>query len=147
MINNYSIREAGVEDVLLVSEIESDSDNDIYSPNLIRSAIEDRYTNNFLIFENNVALGYLSANMIFEDCNLIKIVVKKEYRRQGVARCLIDYLKKIIKNLDVKKIYLEVRCDNTPAVKLYEKCDFKLSGVRKGYYNGVDALIYIYNND
>ena len=36
---------------------------------------------------------------------------------------------------------LEVKVDNINAIKLYEKFDFKVIHTRRGYYNGVDALI------
>ena len=36
---------------------------------------------------------------------------------------------------------LEVKVDNINAIKLYEKFDFKVIHIRRGYYNGVDALI------
>jgi ribosomal protein S18 acetylase RimI-like enzyme len=40
-----------------------------------------------------------------------------------------------------KNITLEVKEDNTPALKLYKKFDFEEKAVRKGYYNGVDGLL------
>ena len=38
---------------------------------------------------------------------------------------------------------LEVKETNTPAISLYEKLGFKISHKRKGYYNGVDAIVMI----
>ena len=40
-----------------------------------------------------------------------------------------------------KNITLEVKIDNTPAIKLYKKFDFEEVALRKGYYNGVDGIL------
>lgn len=147
MVDNYVIRKAKIDDVSIIEKIENDCQYDIYSPNLIRSAIEDEYTVNFIIFDNDIPVGYISAQILFEECELFKIIVKKSYRRLGIAVILIDYLKEYLNKNNINKIFLEVRKDNLPAIKLYEKCNFKLINIRRGYYNGVDALIYIFNND
>lgn len=47
-----------------------------------------------------------------------------------------------IKRVD-KDITLEVRIDNLPALKLYEKYQFKQVAIRKGYYNGVDGILMV----
>ena len=45
-------------------------------------------------------------------------------------------------SLNLNSITLEVRESNTPAIKLYEKFDFKNLGVRKNYYkNNENAII------
>ena len=40
-----------------------------------------------------------------------------------------------------KDITLEVREDNTYAIKVYEKNGFIKTATRKGYYNGVDGIL------
>ena len=40
-----------------------------------------------------------------------------------------------------KDITLEVKEDNVPALKLYEKYGFKKVAIRKGYYNGIDGIL------
>ena len=40
-----------------------------------------------------------------------------------------------------KSITLEVREDNIPAIKLYEKNGFIKKAKRKGYYNGIDGFL------
>ena len=90
-------------------------------------------------------VGYISASIIFDECNLIKIVVDSNHRSKGYGKLLVDYLIKYCLSHQVKKIYLEVRADNFVAQKLYNKMGFRKESVRKSYYdNSVDALIYWY---
>ena len=40
-----------------------------------------------------------------------------------------------------EKIMLEVRCDNSSAIKLYKKFNFKIINIREKYYDGQDAYV------
>ena len=60
------------------------------------------------------------------------------YKRNGYASELMRHL--ISKN---KNISLEVKSDNAPAIKLYEKFRFKKVAERRGYYDGVDGYLMI----
>ena len=46
----------------------------------------------------------------------------------------------MINNVD-KNITLEVKNDNTPAIKLYKRYGFKEVATRKGYYQGTDGIL------
>ena len=47
----------------------------------------------------------------------------------------------ILENILKKDVTLEVRIDNIPAIKLYEKCGFKKIAIRQNYYNGIDGIL------
>jgi ribosomal-protein-alanine N-acetyltransferase len=65
---------------------------------------------------------------------LYAIGVDPFYRRRGVGRALlaeaIDYARRIGK----RRIFLEVRADNLPAIRLYEKFGFCTIARLKAYY-------------
>ena len=75
---------------------------------------------------------------------LYRIAVLPEYRHQCIATQLMEYFINKCKNNGIKSIFLEVRCDNEPAKKLYEKHGFSEVGRRRNYYTEpvCDALIY-----
>ena len=50
---------------------------------------------------------------------LYEIAVKEGHRQKGVAKALIDFLKKIGVNKGMKEMYVGTTSDNTPAMKLY----------------------------
>lgn len=66
------------------------------------------------------------------------IGVDPEFQGQGIGRRLLDHM------LDFASggtVFLEVRTDNEPAIKLYESAGFVNIGLRKRYYrvSGADA--------
>ena len=81
--------------------------------------------------------GYIEYNDIYNTVDIVNVFVIEKYRRRGIARAL---MKKII-SLDKKNITLEVSVLNKAAISLYEGLGFKRVALRKGYYNGVDAIL------
>jgi len=93
--------------------------------------------------ENNNLVGYCGCWIILEEAHITNIAVLPEYRRKYIGEILLKtIIDECYKNM-VKFITLEVRVNNNPAIKLYEKYGFKSLGTRKGYYqdNNEDALI------
>ena len=86
-------------------------------------------------------VGYLVAWLIphFE-CQVGSIAVLPEFRRKGIAAGLLNALCAVCSINDIHDIELEVRVSNTAAIELYKSFCFKITGVRKGYYqSGEDA--------
>lgn len=82
-------------------------------------------------------VGYIEYNDIYDTIDIVNVYVLEDYRRRGIARCL---MMEII-SLDRKNITLEVSILNEAAIFLYESLGFKRVAIRKGYYNGVDAIL------
>jgi len=95
--------------------------------------------NKILVYiDNNKILGFIDYSKMYENMEINYIFVKEEYRNKGIASKLLKY---IIDNNDFSNITLEVNINNTNAIKLYEKFNFKTVSIRKGYYNGIDAYL------
>jgi ribosomal-protein-alanine N-acetyltransferase len=143
-MTNISVRIATANDCDDIFSLEEQYGEDVYSKDSIISTFNYDYYYTYLILEDNKVIGYISATIILDECNLLKIIVDKNYRKKGYAKillnCLIDECKK--KNID--KIFLEVRKDNDVAKMFYKSCGFKKESERLGYYNGVDAEIFWY---
>lgn len=86
-------------------------------------------------------VGFLAFEQILDEGSIVEVAVHPDYRRQGIARELIE---SAIKDNSLKEIYLEVRESNIPAIRLYESLGFERVGVRKGYYDNPkeDSVIY-----
>ena len=88
---------------------------------------------------DNTVVGYLYYSDIYDRIEINQITVLDSYRRNGYASMLMDKL--ISFN---KPISLEVNADNVAAIKLYRKYGFKEVAIRKGYYNGTDGILMLY---
>ena len=69
-------------------------------------------------------VGYILFNQILDEAEIYKIVVSKEFRKKQIAFKIVEFLFDELKKNDVKKIFLEVRKSNIPAISLYKKCGF-----------------------
>ena len=63
-----------------------------------------------------------------------RLIVKYEYRRQGIGRKLIDFITEKAKSQDYTEMSIGVDLDNYPALKLYMEAGFD-----KVIYIGEDA--------
>lgn len=100
-----------------------------------------------LIAENDDddIMGYLIYQIVFEVAEVLRIATDPDFQKQGVGKGLLDEFDKLCKDKGAERILLEVRADNAPAIRLYERQGFYQIDVRKGYYKDewgvVDALI------
>ena len=86
--------------------------------------------------------GFITYSVLAPDADIESVYVKKEIRRRGAADKLLDAAIKDIKEKGGKKIFLEVRENNIPAINLYIKHGFKEISVRKKYYGEENALVF-----
>ena len=75
-------------------------------------------------------VGYVCFFQVKNEVEIIKIGIMKSHQGKNYGTHLITK----IKNLSIKKIFLEVSSLNKTAIKFYEKNGFKIIGVRKNYY-------------
>ena len=102
--------------------------------------IEELINDNKIIgyYDNDVLVGFLSYEQVYEKIDLVYIVVEPINRRKNIGTKLLNYL---IQTKEFEKIMLEVRCDNNSAIKLYKKFNFKIINIRENYYNNMDAYV------
>ncbi len=95
----------------------------------------------FLKTCHGVFNGYIIANLIGDESELLRIAVVPSKRKMHIGYRL---LKKYLENTGAASYFLEVREGNIPARGLYEKAGYKEVSVRKGYYQRPpeDAVIY-----
>ncbi len=103
--------------------------NYIKNDNYIAIISEEKKINAFLLISENASSYELEA-----------IYVIDKYRHQGIASNLIKYF--LTNYYDKQKdIFLEVRSDNTEAIKLYQKFGFEIINTRPKYYQNKDAYV------
>ncbi|WP_455092993.1 ribosomal protein S18-alanine N-acetyltransferase [Parvimonas micra] len=105
----------------------------------ILSLDDENFSNNFdekfyleyiknqrvIVAENQKNIvGYILFNQILDEAEIYKIVVSKNFRKKQIAFKIMEFLLNELKKNNVKKIFLEVRKSNIPAINLYKKCGF-----------------------
>ena len=66
---------------------------------------------------------------------LYSIAVAKRFHGMSIGRTLMDAFHERMAGFGCERIFLEVRCDNEPAIKMYERYGYLRSGVIEQYYH------------
>ncbi|HOC07206.1 MAG TPA: ribosomal protein S18-alanine N-acetyltransferase [Bacillota bacterium] len=113
-----------------------------------REITENPYANYIVAMVGEEVVGYAGRWLILDESHITNIAVSPGWRRQGVARKLMEHMLRASLMDGANRMTLEVRRSNTGAQKLYEGFDFSAAGYRRGYYtdNNEDALI-MWQND
>ena len=115
--------------------------DDFWSPATLNQELVSK-NSYFLVAKcENEILGFAGIKIIFDESDLMNIVVKKSARNQHIGSLLLDNLLKYAKENNILSIMLEVNEKNIPAILLYKKYGFEQISVRKNYYNDGDAFI------
>ena len=127
-------------DEKIIAEIEKECFSCPWSEDALLSSANSDCV--FVLYEEDgVVKGYAGLQIVLDEGYITNVAVKNLFRRQGVARALMEEL---LKKLDALSfISLEVRESNIAAINLYSSLGFKEEGKRKNFYDAPkeDALI------
>ncbi len=89
----------------------------------------------FLIaeYEGEIA-GYCGCYQSIEEGEITNVAVKRDFRRRGIARTLLEKLFRECRSRGIGSILLEVRAGNRAAIGLYESLGFEQAGIRRNFY-------------
>ena len=115
-----------------------------WSENALRSELSNENALWLAAAEGESLLGYVGAQISFEDADMMNLAVTPARRRQGVAAALVLALEEALAARGVTTLTLEVRASNAPAQALYQKLGYSQIARRPGYYlrPREDALLY-----
>ena len=129
------IRDINKEDVNCVNTLAKNYDNNFEN----HYNLNDYINNDIYILkcyeEDNIIKGFIIANNLIDDIEILLIYVDTNYRNNGIATKLIDSLG------NNKDIILEVATNNEAALNLYKKENFNIINIRKKYYGDIDAYV------
>ena len=144
--NTVFIREMAESDIKEIAELEKECFSEPWSENSLRDELSNETARFYVLRDSEKLLGYIGANNICNEVYITNVAVNGVCRGKGYGKILVNHL---IKQSEAERAFfitLEVRKSNENAIKLYEKCGFKLIGERKNFYSKPteDALIYTY---
>lgn len=138
------IRKATITDLNKILDIENLCfDNEKFTRKQFLYLIQKAKGGFFVAESNNLVVGYISIlqRSNSENLRIYSIAVHPEARGRQIGQKLIEVCKEFAKEKELRHISLEVRTDNTAAIKLYQKNNFIIIGIIQGYYgNDVDAF-------
>jgi len=86
-------------------------------------------------------LAFILVWHVVDELHLLNIATRADRRRAGIGRALMETMLAYGREKDARRVFLEVRRSNAPAIALYRKLGFEELGVRARYYpDGEDAL-------
>lgn len=144
---DFKIDKMSLEDLISIKDILTTEFDDFWNYEILKSELESN--NSYFFVAKNISgeiVGFAGIKVILDEADIMNIVVKKDFRNNGIASLLLDYLISYSKSINLKTITLEVNEINIPAIKLYEKFDFEKLGIRKKYYNGENDAIIMSKN-
>ena len=151
--NGCVYRRAMQEDLIPIMEINLKTLPEHYSDYFYESIMAE-FPESFLVaLVGDVYVGYIMCKAEYgfssfrrlgfvKKGHLVSVAVLPEYRKKGVGKILVAEAVKGVKMRKCVEMYLEVRCSNNGAVRLYENLGFVIKQQLKSYYrDGEDAFM------
>jgi [ribosomal protein S18]-alanine N-acetyltransferase len=79
-------------------------------------------------------VGYAGVWFDGQDAQVMTVGTDEAYQGRGIGRVLLDALTEHAREVGATSVLLEVRVDNEPALRLYDRAGFEKLGLRRGYY-------------
>ena len=152
-VGNCSIRRAEPGDLIPVMEINLKTLPEHYSDYFYESLLAE-IPEAFIVAEADSKIaGYIMCKTEYGFSNfkklgfvkkghVVSIAVLDEFRKKGIGRALVEESINGVRIRKCDEFYLEVRCSNNEAVRLYEKLGFVIRQQLNTYYrDGEDAYL------
>jgi ribosomal-protein-alanine N-acetyltransferase len=146
-MSKYFIRPMCEADIPQVAAIEKLVFPTPWSEHALASELKDNAMAMYLVLvdgqDEDKVLAYGGLWQIFDEGHITNIAVHPDYQGHKLGRFLLHALVSWAWENNLAHMTLEVRPNNTAAIKLYEAVGFRRAGIRPGYYSdtGEDALI------
>lgn len=119
---------------------------DAWSEEMLRGELaEQPRTRHYVVAEEpgGEIVGYAGLAAAGGQADVQTIGVRADRRKHGIGAALLTELLNEAVRRNSEAVFLEVRADNDPARRLYERFGFERVGIRRGYYqpSGTDAIV------
>ncbi len=134
------LREEHIDSLL---EIEHEAYPEPWTRSMFRDELNNKLSYFYVVFAGERIAGYTGFWLVLDEAHITTVVVKKEFRGQGLGRRLMEFILNKAVEVGARIATLEVRISNRRARNLYDSLGFHIAGVRRGYYpqTGEDAIV------
>lgn len=140
-MDNLEISDMTISDFEIISPILTSDFDDFWSIQTLHSELNNPNSHYVVAKINTEIVGFAGIWKSIDDVHITNIVVKKDFRKNGIGSLLLQKLILLTNELGYKELTLEVNANNEIARRLYLKNGFKELGIRKRYYNNTDDAI------
>ncbi|MDH2915431.1 MAG: ribosomal protein S18-alanine N-acetyltransferase [Gallionella sp.] len=138
------LREMTEADLEAVLRIEREVHAHPWTPGNFSDALRSGYQCKVFELEGEM-LGYAVLLLAVDEAELLDIAIDASHQRKGIGRKLLESMLSLARHENMRRMVLEVRASNHPAIALYRASGFEQIGLRRDYYpaaNGrEDALL------
>ena len=130
------------DDIYTVLNLENQNFDYPYPPEIINFLYEC-YRDTFLVVENKKeVIGFVIGITQKDEGHILVIAIRDDYKKKGIGTFLMKKLMDIYEKNGIKKLKLEVRVSNVPAISMYKRLGFKITNRLVNYYeNGEDGFL------
>ena len=116
---------------------------DVWTAHHFWSELGQTATRHYLVArDGEQVVGYAGLCAYPDEAFVQTMAVAPTHRGAGLGARLLLALLEEADRRGLTTVLLEVRADNPPAQRLYERHGFRRTGIRRGYYQGgVDAWV------
>ena len=129
------IREMEEKDLDQVVKIEEEIFSQPWSREGFLSSLRETKTLYLCAETEGKIAGYCGLLQVLDEADITNVAVSSGFRRQGIAKKMLEELIRIGLEKGIVNFTLEVRESNLPALILYEQLGFENSGTRKNFYD------------
>lgn len=94
-------------------------------------------------YGRNICIGTIWIRKKVPNAHIVHFMVDPSCQRSGIGQKLMDYTINQLQAEEISTLTLEVRINNTPAMRFYEKNQFESQMVKLRYYDSFNPLKYI----
>lgn len=142
-MSEFSIRPASTDDLPELVRIEAAVHVAPWGEASFKAELEKPYSKIWVLTDEEtdaIVAGYIVFWTLFDECQILNVATDLSFKRQGFAQKLIRKVADFSIRQGLKRVVLDVRKSNMPAIQLYQKMRFNVQHVRKSFYsNGEDA--------
>jgi ribosomal-protein-alanine acetyltransferase len=106
----------------------------IWSEEALRETVKLPGVSAFVSERNHVISGIVVGRQVLDEAEVLNLAVTQGMRRQGEGRALVDRILNRFAELQVSRVFLEVRESNAGAIAFYRRLGFQAIGTRRDYY-------------
>jgi ribosomal-protein-alanine acetyltransferase len=121
-------------------------DQEAFTKRQIAYLLSDYNSVSLVAKANNDIAGFIITQIEVEENtefgHIITINVAPKCRHQKIATRLLQEIEALLKQKGISECRLEVREDNHPAIKLYQKLGYQTMGKLKNYYGKKHGIYF-----